>query len=191
MVDNMSPPGKSSRSKKTALLILDMLSEFEFPDGESVKRAAERIASPIAKLRVRVRRKSAPVIYVNDTSGEWESDQAAFIQRCLEGRGAKIAELLRPTQDEHFMFKPRHSAFYGTPLAELLYALDVTHLVLSGVSSHQCVLLTASDAHIRNLDVTIAVDCIAAPQAAATRHAIYILEQGLQARIAQSRSIRF
>jgi nicotinamidase-related amidase len=172
------------------LVILDMLSEFDFPDGESVKKAAASIARPIARLRARAHRNGSPVIYVNDTGGRWESDQRAFIERCLEGKGGRIAALLQPGEDDRFMFKPRHSAFYGTPLAELLYMLDVTRLVLSGVSSHQCVLLTASDAHVRNLDVAVAADCIAAPQPAATRHALYILEHGLSARIGQSRTIR-
>ena len=182
---------QSRRSQKSALVILDMLSEFGFPDGASVKRAALRIADPIAKLRSRARRRGVAVIYVNDTSGHWESDQQAFIERCLEGRGARITELLRPAPDDYFMFKPKHSAFYGTPLAELLYMLDVKHLVLTGVSSHQCVLLTASDAHIRGFDVSVAVDCIAAPHAAATRHATYILDKGLQARIGRAQNIRF
>lgn len=187
----MAPPRKSLHAKRTALLILDMLSEFDFPDGTAVKNAAARVADPIAKLRTRARRSRIPVIYANDTSDRWESDQQSFIQRCLDGKGATIAELLRPGEGDHFMFKPRHSAFYGTPLAELLYMLDVKRLVLTGISSHQCVLLTASDAHIRNLEVIVAADCIAAPRAAATRHAIYILQEGLQARIGRSQNIRF
>ncbi len=182
-------PGQ--RRRVTALIILDMLSEFEFPDGPAVKAAALRIAKPIAGLRDRARRAGVPVIYVNDTGCQWESDQRAFLQRCLAGPGAAIAALLRPDEGDFFIFKPRHSAFYGTPLDELLQTLGVQHLVLTGTSSHQCVLLTASDAHIRGFDVTVASDGIAAADAAATRHAVYILENGLQASVRPSRRISF
>jgi nicotinamidase-related amidase len=97
---------------------------------------------------------------------------------------------LRPSAHDYFMFKPKHSGFYATPLAELLYMHDVQHIVLTGISSHQCVLLTASDAHVRNLEVTVVRDGIAAPRAAHTRHALFILEHGIRAQIRSARSIR-
>jgi nicotinamidase-related amidase len=179
-----------AKKAATALIVLDMLSEFDFHAGPAWQRAALKAARPLSALLQRAR-KRAPVIYVNDTRGFWESDQRAFIRRCLAGAGAKVAELVMPEPSDYFVFKPRHSAFYGTPLAELLYMLKVQHLVLSGISSHQCVLLTASDAHLRNLDVTIAVDCIAAQQPDATRHALYVMEHGLHARLRRSSTIRF
>jgi len=181
---------RTRRSSRTALLILDMLSEFDFPDGDVLRKAAARIAPTLARLRTRCRARSIPVIYVNDTAHRWESDQRAFVERCLEGKGAAIAAQLQPAPDDYFMFKPRHSAFYATPLAELLYMLKVEHLVLSGVSSHQCVLLTASDAHVRGLDITVATDCIAAGKARDTHHATYILEHGLQSRLRRSMHLR-
>ncbi len=163
---------------KTAVLILDMLSEFRFPNGAALERAAARIAPDIARLAARARKAGVSVIYINDTAGQWESDQREFLARCLRGPGAGIAELLLPHEQDYFMFKPMHSAFYGTPLAELLNVLHVKRIVLTGQSSHQCVLVTASDAHIRGLDVVVASDCIAAAKAVATRHATYVLQHG-------------
>jgi len=176
---------------KTALLILDMLSEFDFPNGATLKRAAEGVAADIARLASRARKAKVPVIHVNDTSGKWESDQRAFLARCLSGRGAAIAQRLRPVDGDYFMFKPKHSAFYGTPLAELLYMLKVERIVLTGQSSHQCVLLTASDAHVRNIEVTVVSDCIAAAKRTDTRHAAYVLQHGIGARLTHSRSLRW
>lgn len=176
---------------KAALLILDMLSEFDFPDGATLQRAAAKVAADIAKLAARARKSRIPVIYVNDTGGRWESDQRAFLARCRQGRGADIALLLQPAERDYFMFKPKHSAFYGTPLAELLYMLKVRHLVLTGQSSHQCVLLTASDAHVRGLEVTVVSNCIAAAKRADTRHAAYVLQHGIGARLTHSRNFRW
>jgi nicotinamidase-related amidase len=174
----------------TALVILDMLSEFRFPNGAALNRAASKVAPAIAKIARRARNAGVPVVYVNDTAGRWESDQREFLARCLRGPGGATAELLAPLASDYFMFKPKHSAFYGTPLAELFYSLKVNRIVLTGQSSHQCVLLTASDAHVRNLDVVVASDCIASVKAADTRHAAYVLQHGLGAQYVPSRSVR-
>ena len=147
---------------KTALLILDMLSEFDFPNGATLKRAAEEVAADIARLASRARKAKVPVIYVNDTSGKWESDQRAFLARCLSGRGAAIAQRLRPVDGDYFMFKPKHSAFYGTPLAFLLEELEVDSLILAGISADICISATAQDAYVRKYRLWVPSDCVAA-----------------------------
>jgi nicotinamidase-related amidase len=86
--------------------------------------------------------------------------------------------------------KPRHSAFYGTPLDVLLTHLGTRRLILTGVSSHQCVLFTANDAHVRDLDLIIAVDCVGAPTARETRFAFQYFKSVLGAQLAASRSLK-
>jgi nicotinamidase-related amidase len=174
-----------------AVLILDMLSEFEFPGGSRLASSALRIAPPLARLAARARMQHVPVIYVNDTARKWESDRRDFLDRCLRGKGAAIAERLMPESADYFIFKPKHSAFYATPLAELLSMLHVNHVVLTGLSSHQCVLLTACDAHMREIGIAVATDCIAAARLADTRHATYILQHGLGASLCPSSRLRF
>jgi nicotinamidase-related amidase len=99
------------RKQGTALLILDMVSEFTFPDAKRVLRGARAPARAIAKLKA---------------------------------HGRDVVELVAPGLDlDYFMFKPKHSAFFGTPLQSLLQRLGVRRLVLSGTTSHQCVLFTA------------------------------------------------
>lgn len=184
---------RKRHSTKTALLILDMVSEFNYPDGEHIVRAALKAAPNIARLRQRAHAAGVPVIYVNDTAGKWESDQKAFIQRCLQpdSRGRKIAELIAPESHDYFMFKPRHSAFFGTPLHTLLTRLKIRRLVAAGITSHQCVLFTAMDAHVREFELVIPSDCIGAADAADTRHALYIFSHALMAKISNSRQLRF
>lgn len=53
----------------TVLLVLDMISDFGFPDGTSILRAAKRIAPRIALLRKRVARAGLATIYVNVVRG--------------------------------------------------------------------------------------------------------------------------
>jgi nicotinamidase-related amidase len=175
-----------------AMLILDMVSEFRFVDWKPVLAAASRIAPQIARLRTRANRGGVPVIYVNDTRGSWESDQTRFLQRCLApgARGRGVAQQVAPSPHDWFMFKPRHSAFYATPLGEILEQLQVRELILTGLTSHQCVLFTAMDAYVRNFTVTVPRDCIGAPTAAHTRHALFVLKEALRARTTDSARLR-
>src|SRR5512146_2595416 len=67
-------PDFGLRKTQTALLVLDMISDFDFPDGSRVLRAARRILPSIVRLRSRARAAGAAVIYVNDNIGPWRSD---------------------------------------------------------------------------------------------------------------------
>ena len=52
-----------------------------------------------------------------------------------------------------------------TPLQTLLQLIGVDTLVLTGVSSHQCILFTAADAYVRNYQLMVPRDCVAAGNA--------------------------
>ena len=178
----------------TALLILDLISEFTFPDARRILRGARQPAAAIARLKARAQAARVPVIYVNDTAGKWESDPREFVRRCLRpaARGRDVVELVKPQLDEdYFIFKPRHSAFFGTPLDTLLRQLRVRRLILTGVTSHQCVLFTAMDAHVREYELIVPNDCVGAGSRDETRHALFIARKALRARTAASTRLQF
>jgi nicotinamidase-related amidase len=180
-------------STGTALLILDMVSEFRFEDWRRILAAARPIAPRIAELRRRAHKARIPVFFVNDAGKEWDCDRTELVTRaCLStARGGDVVRQLQPAPSDSFVFKPRHSGFYATPLAELLSGLQVQRLILTGLSSHQCVLFTAVDAHVRDFELVVPRDCIGAPRPLHTRHALYVLREALGARTPLSMSIRF
>jgi nicotinamidase-related amidase len=53
------------------------------------------------------------------------------------------------------VIKKRYSAFFGTPLDEIIRTRGVDTLVLAGVNTHACVRTTAIDAYQRDLEVII------------------------------------
>jgi isochorismate hydrolase len=181
----MSSRTHQRRNSRYALLILDMISEFNFPQGQQLVTSAMRAARRIVELKQQARRDRCPVIYVNDTAGVWESDQHAFVRRCSQpkARGRKIAEMLAPSETDYFLFKPRHSAFFDTSLNSLLSRLRIKRLILCGITAHQCVLFTAMDGHIRNYQLTVSKGGIASCRASQTRHALAILADALSATI--------
>ena len=91
--------------------------------------------------------------------------------------------MLAPEKRDYFLFKPRHSAFFDTSLDSLLARLDVQRVVLTGVTAHQCVLFTAMDAHVRDYDIRIVRNCVAAFNVAQTHRALWLASESLEADI--------
>jgi len=175
--------GSAPDTSKFALLILDLISDFEFEDGARLYKNARPIARRIATLKRRVKAAGVPTIYVNDNLGRWRSDRAQIVDHCLRrsSRGRELVELLMPEPDDYFIVKPKHSGFFATPLHTLLENIRARTLILTGVTSHQCVLFTAADAYVREYGLTIPRDCIAAMDARQTRSALDIFRTALKA----------
>ncbi len=178
---------------RAALLLLDVITDFAYPDGPRVRRALARQASSILALLAKARRAGVPVIYANDHVGRWRSDSAALIARCTASSraGAALVRSLAPVESDYIILKPRHSAFFGTPLAALLDELRVDTLILAGVSAESCVWITACDAHTQGFRLIVPVDCIAGVSAAARRAMLTNLRDVLSGRTPRSTSLRF
>lgn len=154
--------GAAPDEHSTALLIIDLISDFAFEDGDKLARAAHRIVNRVAQLVARAHRAGVPVIYVNDNRGRWRSDRTELVERCLrsDSRGRTLVERLAPEAQDYFIFKPKHSGFYATPLAELLEHLGTRTLILTGMTIEQCVLFTAIDAYVRDFKLVVPRDCV-------------------------------
>ncbi|HEU4517510.1 MAG TPA: isochorismatase family cysteine hydrolase [Steroidobacteraceae bacterium] len=176
-----------------ALLILDMIADFGFEGGAAIARAALPVARRIARLAERARRARVPVIFVNDNLGRWRSDLPSIVRHCSRAgsRGAAILECLEPQRQDYGILKPKHSGFFATPLATLLEYLGARTLVLTGASTHQCVLFTANDAYVRDYRLWIPADCVASKTRAQTRLASRYFRSVLGANMRPSIRIRF
>ena len=161
--DDRHPPKTAGPAGATALVIIDMLSDWKFPDAEKLVGGAVAVAPRIAALKGRCRSAGLPVIYANDNHGRWRSDlrQVVDAARRSGGDGGRIAELLAPDPEDYFVLKPKHSAFHATPFELLLRHLKVGTLWLTGVSSDQCVLYSAADARMNDHAVVVPRDCVA------------------------------
>lgn len=157
-----------------ALLIVDMISCWTFPDADKLLPNAQTIARPVAALKTRCRRDGVPVIYANDNQGQWRSDFRELIAKAREtdGPGALITELLHPDTNDYFVLKPKHSAFFCTPLELLLHSLRVDTLWIAGVATDQCVLVTAEEGRMRNLETVVPRDCVATQTSERQRRAL-------------------
>ncbi|AWH53551.1 cysteine hydrolase [Stenotrophomonas sp. ESTM1D_MKCIP4_1] len=142
----------------TALIIIDLFSLFDFPDGPRLAPIAAHAADRAAKLRSAFDARGLPVIHANDNFGQWKRDFPALVDACREqgGAAAHIASILAPEPHHYFILKPKHSAFLATPLPVLLAKLCVKRLVLAGMALDSCVLATALDANSREYETVVA-----------------------------------
>jgi nicotinamidase-related amidase len=185
---------RPAAAQRAAILVLDVLTDFEFPDGARVRRALQARAQALCGFLARARTQVGPIIYVNDNFGEWRSDAPALMTRCTSPHraGAALVRTLAPDADDQIVLKPRHSAFFGTPLAALLADRRVGTLVLTGVSVESCVWMTACDAHTRAFKLVIPADTVAGASSAAVRRTLHSLREVLGARVPEkASSLRF
>lgn len=182
-----------SRSlENTALLLIDVINDMEFPEGENLLIHAVPAARRIAALKKRLAAKDVPVIYVNDNYGQWQCDFNEQIQQCTSTTsiGQEVAECLMPTSSDYFVLKPKHSGFYSTSLEVLLSHLNIHHLIVTGFAADICVLYTANDAYMRDFSLTIPSDCVASESEEKCKRALEHMRDLLKARVCLSASIR-
>ena len=166
--------GSAPDKAAVALLLIDVINDLDFPEGDALLRYAVPAARKIAALKQRAKALGIPVLYVNDNFGRWRSDFAAQVEHCLEDgcRGRPVVELLRPDEDDYFVLKPKHSGFFSTTLDILLRYLGTETLILTGFAGNICVLFTANDAHMRDFHVVAPADCSASNTEEDNRYAV-------------------
>ena len=187
-------PPPTHRSERVALVILDVVSTYDFPSGDRLMRAMKTCTPHIAAAAARARRAKVPVIYVNDGVGHWRSDFPGVFATCCQHSPEvrKLLEPLRPGDEDFVILKPRHSAFYGTPLEALLENLRVSTLMICGVSAESCVLATVCDAHTHGFRMIVPGDSIAGADPRAVRRTLQAIGDAFRARVpARAASVRF
>jgi nicotinamidase-related amidase len=178
---------------KTALLIVDVINHFEFPDGPRLLAQSIPVAPRIARLKARARNAKLPVIYVNDNFGQWRSDAAKLLQYCLRpaAPGRVFVSQIRPGPQDYFVLKPMHSAFYQSPLEALLRSLGVKSLVLCGIATNSCIVCTAHDADMREFNLYVPSDCCAARTRREHQQSISHIKTLSHARVLRSSALNF
>ena len=175
-----------------AVLVIDVLNDFRFVGGETLLRRFRPRLAPIAALLARARRAGVPVIYANDNFGRWRSSIADVGDELRQSNPVAWRTLapIRPQPSDYVVLKPRHSAFYCTPLELMLEALRVRRLVLTGVSATSCIWFTGADAHVRGYDVVVPRDGTAAEAAPLERAVLDLMKASLGASVPRSRDVR-
>jgi nicotinamidase-related amidase len=175
----------------TALLLVDVINALEFDGAEALVEPALEAAAQIAALKRRCRRVGIPAIYANDNFGRWQSNFDELTRRYRQDgvRGAPLVRRLLPEEDDYNILKPKHSAFYATPLNLLLKHLGVANLIVTGFTTDRCVTFTAHDAYMRDYRLYVPRDCSACLDPEDHRATLASMERVLKAETAPWREL--
>ena len=180
-------------ASETALVLLDVISDFEFEDGSTLLRNFLPVAKNLAALKDRANDAGAAVIYVNDNFGKWQEDFKTMSEHFArdEAKGKTTVRLLQPGADDYNVLKPHRSAFYSTTLEILLRELRIRKLIVTGVTTDICVLFSANDAYMRGFELHIPSDCVAAVKPTHSKRTLEFMERVLKADTRPSDKISF
>jgi len=162
---------------KDALLLVDVLNDFEHEDGERLLGSFRSRHEGFVAALSRARAGGLTVVYANDTYGDWRGDGPALIKRALEGQGGELVEAIAPDADDCFVVKPRYSAFDHTPLELILREREVERLLLAGMSTEGCVAQTAIDGRELGFKITVLAKACATIDEGIEQVALEYLEQ--------------
>lgn len=92
----------------TALLIVDMINNFEFDMGETLAKKTEKIVPHILSLKEHARQNEWPIIYINDHYGLWQADIKNIQQECTNERSSVYTshQPLNETSNQMLIWSP-------------------------------------------------------------------------------------
>ena len=185
--------GSAPDTHPCALLLIDVINPFAFPEADDLLRFAVPAAQRLATLKRRAKAAGTPVVYVNDNFGKWRSDFRRVVEEAEaeDSKGREVARLLRPDEDDYFVLKPMHSGFFVSALELLLRKLGAKQLVMGGFAGNICVLFTANDAYLRDFRIFAPEDCSASNSEHDNRFAFEQMHKVLKADISPSSSLQF
>jgi nicotinamidase-related amidase len=180
--------GNVPENSAVALLLIDVINDLAFEGAEPLLRQVPDMAARISTLKRRAKASGIPVIYVNDNFGRWQSDFRRLIGHCLHDGvpGEALARALLPDEDDYFVLKPKHSAFFETTLDTLLAYLGAQTLIMAGIAGNICILFSANDAYMRDYGLVVPADCVASNTPEENAYALQQIERVLKADVTRS-----
>jgi nicotinamidase-related amidase len=168
----------------TALLVVDMMNNYQHLDAEHLIPNVEKIIDPLAELVQRARdADDIDLVYVNDNYGDFTADFSDIVRSACHGERPDLVDPIVPTQHSRALTKVRHSAFYASPVAYLLGRLGTERLILTGQVTEQCILYTALDAYVRHFSVVVPTDAVAGIDAELGDAALTMMKRNMGAEL--------
>lgn len=147
-----------------ALLIIDMLNDF-VEKGARLEAPASRTIIPNIQKRIKeARQRGAIIIYVCDAHDPNDKEFTKWPAHAIVGtKGAEIIEELEPhLAEDLIVVKNRYSGFVETSLDRYLKSSKIKRVYITGILTNICVFFTAAEASMKDYEVFIFADSVAA-----------------------------
>jgi len=149
---------------KPAIIVVDMLKDnLKESSRNPYFQEGRAIIPGLQRLLEEGRKKGFPIIFACDS---FLKDDFIFKGRMkihsLRGtKGAEVVDDLRPEPTDIILPKRRFSAFFKTDLDQTLRTLGVDTIVVTGVTTEVCVLMTVMDGLSHDFSAILLEDCSA------------------------------
>lgn len=154
------PPGQ-----RPALILVDMIEGFTNPACPLGTECPQVVAANLALLEV-FRRRQLPVffstvLYRSEEQGRTFRQRVPALNLLTpNSRWVQVDARLSPKPDEVLIEKHGASAFFGTPLADLLQQSGADSVVITGLTTSGCVRATVIDAMQHNYPVQLPKEAV-------------------------------
>lgn len=128
----------------------------------------EPLVANVAELVNSFREAKLPVVFCRGERAKSRFERGLGLTVWGDGLNAdhvsekdcQIIADIAPRPDEHVIEKPRHSAFFNTPLEPLLRRMNRDQVVVCGVFAHHGVMVSCIDGYMRNFQMTMVADAL-------------------------------
>jgi nicotinamidase-related amidase len=166
-LDYPTPNAVELKAANTLLLIIDMENENAHPSGALyIGEPVRRIIPKIIELRARVRQAGGRVVHTQSIRSPDALEFTVFKNtlRKVEGSwGAELIDELKPAPNEPLVVKRTHDCFYQTEMESLLKQLGLRpgegHVIVTGISTRNCVQSAVMGLSVRDYHVYVPIDC--------------------------------
>jgi len=149
---------------KPAIIVVDMLKDNlkESPRNPYLQEGRAIIPN-LQRLLGESRKKGFPVIFACDSflEGDFIFKGRMKVHALRGTKGAEVVDDLKPEPTDIILPKRRFSAFFKTDLDQTLRMLGVDTIVVTGITTEVCVLMTVMDGLSHDFSVIILEDCSA------------------------------
>jgi len=165
------------------LLLIDVINDLDFPQNEYLVKHAVPLAKRICAFKSRCAEAGIPAVYVNDNRGKWRSDFHSVLEATQKPQapGREFARTLAPSPEDYIVLKPKHSAFLATPLDLILQSLGVHTVIITGITTNSCVVISAGELFVRGYRLVVPRDCVEALTSEAQEHSLRLMEESYHA----------
>jgi nicotinamidase-related amidase len=149
---------------KPAIIVVDMLKDNlkESPRNPYFQEGRTIIPN-LQRLLEESRKRGLPIIFACDSflEGDFIFKGRMKVHSLRGTKGAEVVDDLKPHPTDIILPKRRFSAFFKTDLDQTLRTLGVDTIVVTGMTTEVCVLLTVMDGLCHDFSVILLEDCSA------------------------------
>ena len=149
---------------KPAIIVVDMLKDnLKESSRNPYFQEGMAIMPNLQRLLQESRKRGLPIIFACDSflEGDFIFKGRMKVHSLRGTKGAEVVDDLKPHPTDIILPKRRFSAFFKTDLDQTLRTLSIDTIVVTGMTTEVCVLMTAMDGLCHDFSVLLLEDCSA------------------------------